>query len=85
VERKRIDWRGVQGHRRKPGNRFRGYKYCEPCRRQSRHVQGLAYVAGCFRATGVRVQQGAATSEIQQRGAGQQRQGRLQMALGELA
>jgi hypothetical protein len=85
MQRNRINRRSVQRQRRNPRYGYRRCRDRQSRRCQSRHVQGLAHVAGCFRATGVRVKEGATASEIQYCRASQQRQGALQMLSSGLA
>lgn len=64
MQRNRINWRSVLRQRRKPRYSYGRCSNRQPCRRQSRHVQGLAYVARCVRTTGVGVKEGATAREI---------------------
>ena len=71
---KRITRRRVQRERGIPGNNLRRADKIERRRRQRRHVQRLANMAGGVGTLRVLVKEAAACGEIQKRGAGQYRQ-----------
>ena len=71
---KRITRCRVRRERGIPGNLPRCADEIERRRRQRRHVQRLANMAGGVGTLGVLMKEAAARGEIQQRGAGQYRQ-----------
>jgi hypothetical protein len=64
---KRIQWRGIVRHVSMPGDLLCFGDQAKGSSRQYRHVQGLADVAGRFRAAGVMMEDGSTGREIQQR------------------
>lgn len=68
ISRRHVLWRG-----RIPGNEYRRGAQAQARCRQSRHVQGLAEMAGGIRTIGVLMENGGPNREIQQSSARQQR------------
>lgn len=69
----RISWRRVLWRGRIPGNEYRRGAQTEAGGRQSRHVQGLAEMAGGVRTIRVLMKNGGPNRKIQQSSARQQR------------
>ncbi len=74
MQREGIAWRGALRQRRKPRDHLRRADEIQPRSRQRRHVQRLADMAGSVGPIRMLVEERTARSEIEQRGASQQRQ-----------
>ena len=72
MQRKRIAWSRMLRKRKIPRDNFRRADEVERCRRQRRHVQRLANMAGGIGSFRVFVKETAARGKVQQRSASQQ-------------